>query len=105
MPVVISHDIKKTKEAIDVNGNVVVPHTNQIIKSVDEDNYTPTPEELASITKPKAPQVEVPQVNISSPLSVQEQINQAKENLAKLEELKKLKIAEMKAQLELLENE
>lgn len=107
MPVVISPNIKKTREYIDVNGNTVVPHTKEIIKSVNEDNYVPTPEELKGITNPQPPQPspEAQNATVSNPLSIQEQIDQAKENLAKLEELKKLKIAEMKAQLELLQSE
>ncbi len=108
MPVVISPNIKKTREYIDVNGNTVVPHTKQIIKSVNEDNYVPTPEELKGITNPQPttqPSPEAQNAPVSNPLSIQQQIDQAKENLVKLEELKKLKIAQMKMELELLENE
>ena len=103
MTVIISPNIKKERTFINGNGDEVKPYTKEVIKSVNADVYIPTQEERLSAEKRtieyKEPVKEV------SPLSIQEQIDQAKENLAKLEELKKLKIAEMKAQLELLENE
>ena len=101
MPVQISANLNKQKESIDVEGNIVVPFTKQVIKSVNADVYVPTSEELAGLTKPK---VEVPVLQTSG-LSVQQQIDEAKKHLAQLEELKKLKIAQMKAELELLQSE
>jgi hypothetical protein len=103
MNVVISPNIRKTTARIDINGNVL-NRQGQAIEPL-ETPYIPTKEELAgpAIT---GKQVEVPigtSLGVpSSPLTIQQQIDEAKANLAKLEELKKLKIAEMEAQLELL---
>lgn len=94
MNTIISPNLKRISERIDPAGNVINPKTKQVIEPV-EPEYIPPPE---------APQAPMPIVNApSSPLTIQQQIDEAKMNLAKLEELKKLKIAEMKAQLELLE--
>lgn len=95
MTVVISPNIKRTSERIDPAGNIINPRTKQVIAPVQ-------PEYVAPPEAPQAPVAYVPTQN--NPLSIQEQIDEAKANLAKLEELKKLKIAEMKAQLELLES-
>ena len=98
MTVVIAPNIVKEKAFINANGDIIDKTTKQIIeKNVGEDITQELPQEL--------PQVVQPIEKALSPLSIQEQIDQAKENLAKLEELKKLKIAEMRAQLELLESE
>lgn len=95
MNVVISPNIKRTRERIDPSGNIINPANRQILQPVQE--Y------VAPIAPPEAPQaptaIVIPQSNA---LSIQQQIDEAKSNLAKLEELKKLKIAEMEAQLELL---
>ena len=92
--VVISPNIKRVTERIDTSGNVINPATKQII--IPNIVETLSPEDMVpkEITQP---------VVSSNPLSIQQQIDEAKANLLKLEELKKLKIAEMKAQLELLE--
>lgn len=92
--VVISPNIKRVTERIDTSGNVINPATKQII--IPNIVETVSPEDMVpkAITQP---------VVSSNPLSIQQQIDEAKANLLKLEELKKLKIAEMKAQLELLE--
>lgn len=103
----ISPNIKRIKESIDINGNKVIPFTKQVTEFANANDYVPTAEELKAITQPRQEVSEptVKSVIPSSPLDIQEQIDKAKENLTKLEELKKLKIAEMKAQLELLETE
>ena len=94
MNVIISPNIKKERERIDTKGNVINPRTKEIIKE----------EEKEFIPPQEAPQASPQALNtLDNPLSIQQKIDEAKENLAKLEELKKLKIAEMKAQLELLE--
>lgn len=96
--VVISPNIKRVSERIDTFGNVINPATKQvIIPNVVE---TVSQEDM----KPKTvAQSVVPHIQ-SNPLSIQQQIDEAKANLIKLEELKKLKIEEMKAQLALLES-
>lgn len=98
MNVVISPNIKRVSERIDTQGNVINPATKQVIipnvvETVNQEDMQP---------KPVAQPIQQSVVS-SSPLSIQQQIDEAKANLLKLEELKKLKIAEMKAQLELLE--
>ena len=92
MNIVISPNIKKESARIDPVGNIIDAQTKQVIQPV-ESEYVPPVE---------APQ-EAPQAPTSNAMSIQAQIDEAKSNLSKLEELKKLKIAEMKAQLELLE--
>lgn len=93
MNVVISPNIKRVTERIDTSGNVINPATKQVI--VQNVVETVSQEDM----QPKA----VPSVISSNPLSIQQQIDEAKANLLKLEELKKLKIEEMKTQLALLE--
>lgn len=94
--VYIDPNLRKTSERIDPDGNIINPRTKQVIQPVIQDYQEPE-----NVVVNQAPQV--PQSPITSSLSIQEQIDQAKQNLAKLEELKKLKIAQMKAELELLE--
>lgn len=93
--IVISPNIKRVTERIDTSGNVINPATKQVI--IPNIVETVSPEDM--IPKP----LPVVGASTASPLSIQQQIDEAKANLLKLEELKKLKIAEMKAQLELLE--
>lgn len=88
--VVISPNINKERVRIDPNGNIINKDTKQIIER-NEDNIQ------------QSQQVQSPQPSQSSPLTIQQQIDEAKANLIKLEELKKLKIQQMKAELELLE--
>lgn len=94
--VIISPNIKKQSDRIDPQGNVIDKRTKQIIEPVTPE-YVP-PAQLAEYIPPQATKSP-----IASSLSIQEQIDEAKQNLLKLEELKKLKIAQMKAELELLE--
>lgn len=94
--VFISPNLKKTSERIDPSGNVINPRTKEIIKPVIEEYVAPVVEENMPYNAPQAP--------TTNAMSIQEQIDEAKKNLANLEELKKLKIAEMKKQLELLES-
>lgn len=94
--VYIDPNLRKTSERIDPDGNIINPRTKQVIQPVIQDYQEPE-----NVVVNQAPQKQ--ETPISSSLSIQEQIDQAKQNLAKLEELKKLKIAQMKAELELLE--
>ena len=96
MNVFIDPNLRKTSVRIDPAGNVINPKTKEIITPVIQEYQEPE-----NVVINQAPQT--PQSPVKSSLSIQEQIDQAKENLAKLEELKKLKIAQMKAELELLE--
>lgn len=96
MNTIISPNIKKTSERIDPSGNIINPRTKQIVKPVEPEFVPPTPEIIHTASPVEPPQ-------LSNPLSIQQQIDEAKANLAKLEELKKLKIAQMKAEIELLE--
>lgn len=103
--VVIAQNIKRTSERIDPSGNIINPRTKQIIQNVAPEYVEPV------VTTPLEPVYNAPQAPITNfmsqggQLSIQDQITQARANLAQLEELKKLKIAEMKATIELLENE
>lgn len=92
----IDQNLKKTSERIDPEGNIINPRTKQIIEPVIQEYIPPVQTE----NTPQKPQ----NAPVTNAMSIQEQIDEAKKNLANLEELKKLKIAEMKKQLELLES-
>lgn len=94
MNVVISPNIKRTSVRIDPAGNVIDPRTKQIIQPVEPEYVSPVKD---------ATVVQTPQYVPSEPLSIQQQIDEAKANLARLEELKKEQIALMKKQLAELE--
>ncbi|HDO20101.1 MAG TPA: hypothetical protein ENG81_01060 [Candidatus Bathyarchaeota archaeon] len=103
--VVISPSPIKTSDRINLNGDTINPETKQIIKK--KEVYIPPPQ--ATETPPPAPpQPPQPPVTSEIPkddgLSVLEQISATKKKLKDLEELKKLKIAQKKKELELLEN-
>lgn len=93
MNVVISPNIKRTSVRIDPAGNVINPRTKQIIQPVEAEYVPPVVQ-----TQPVAPQYIPPE-----PLSIQQQIDEAKANLIRLEGLKKEQIALMKKQLAELE--
>lgn len=99
--VIISPNIKKTSDRIDINGNIINPRTKEILvpKEVEIQPVPPLPK-----TSPEA--VTAPTAGLpakDSGLDVLSQIEATKQRLQELEELKKLKIAEKKAELELLE--
>lgn len=107
MNVFISPNIKRISERIDTAGNIIDARTKQVLKS-NTPEYVPTDEEVAA-RNPVANTVQevplnAPQAPTLNAMTIQQQIDEAKQNVAKLEELKKLKIAQMKAELELLEN-
>ncbi len=93
--VYIDQNAIKVSERIDPDGNIINPRTKQIIQPIIQDYQEPE-----NVVINQAPQKQ--EAPISNSLTIQEQIDQAKENLAKLQELKKLKIAQMEAELELL---
>jgi hypothetical protein len=98
--VVISPNIKRTSERIDPAGNVIDPRTKQIIvpKQVE---YVPP---IQPISTPEAKIEPMPQPVIKDDgMSIHEQIKQAEANLEKLKEAKKVKIEQMKKELELLQ--
>ncbi len=92
--VVISPNPRKISERIDHNGNVINPITKEITQPIEQEYVAPVQPVQQPIQQSKA----------QTTLSIQEQIEEAKKNLAQLEELKKLKIAQMEAELELLKN-
>lgn len=96
--VYIDPNLRKESNRIDPDGNIINPRTKQVIQPVIEEYVEPT-EVISEAPKTLPQPLQAP---ITSSLSIQEQIDQAKENLAKLQELKKLKIAQMEAELELL---
>lgn len=93
--VYIDPNLRKESNRIDPDGNIINPRTKQVIQPVIQEYVEPE-----NVVINQAPQKQ--EAPISSSLTIQEQIDQAKENLAKLQELKKLKIAQMEAELELL---
>ena len=108
----IAKDLKKTSERIDgLTGNVIDPLTKQVITPVEPEYMPPAIPTSTTNTSTEAPQAPITQEEPkggacqANPLSIPEQIRQAKENLKQLEELKQLKIKELKAQAELLEKE
>lgn len=110
MVTIISHNLKKTSERIDPQGNIINPKTKQVIAQNNQE-YIPSPEELArvdnttqpdSILDATASPMEGTRAS-STPKSIQEEINATKAKLAQLEEKKKQKIEEMKRELEELE--
>lgn len=92
----ISPNLKRTSERIDPSGNIINPRTKQVIQQTEPEYIPPT-------AVPVQTPYNAPQAPTANAISVIDQIRLAKENLAQLEELKKLKIAEKKAELELLE--
>lgn len=94
--VIISPNIKKVSDRIDTSGNILNPKTKEIITKVEpEIAQQPAPQSVIASTTSFTPKVEG--------LSILDQIEQAKKNLAQLEELKRLKIEEKKKELELLQ--
>ena len=98
--VVISPNIKKTSVRINPAGDVIDARTKQIIEPVVSEYVQPT---VATEVPVQAP-YNAPQAPVTNGISVIDQIRLAKENLSQLEELKKLKIAEKEAELELLKS-
>lgn len=98
MTVNISPNIRKESARIDPSGNVIDARTKEVITPVQAE-YVPPVE--APVMPPIAP-VTAPIAQVGE-MSVIDQIAQAKKHLAELEELKKIRIAEKKAELELLE--
>lgn len=100
--VVISPSLVKTSDRIDAAGNVIHPVTKQIIQPKEQDYVPPVAREPIPTQPIPAQPVATPVMAQIDPLSIQAQIEQVKENLKKLEELKKLKIQEMKETIKLL---
>jgi hypothetical protein len=108
MTVIISPNIKKEKDRIDINGNIIDPITKRVIvrnqpdfvppivpaKDSVEHNTEIAPEVVEEPTKIDLPKDDV--------LSIKEQIKQTKANLKMLESLEKLKKAELKKKTGLL---
>jgi hypothetical protein len=119
MNVIISPNIKKERVRIDTLGNVIDPHTKEIIER--NEVYKPTKEQIQAITErlagTDATQTEEPStdnapkglvqtlVDLSSPKAIQEQIYRVEEELNRLKELKRIKIEDMKRELQELEGE
>lgn len=109
MTVVIAPHIKRTKTLIDSSGNELDPKTKQIIKR-NEPEYIPTKEEIeAKINLPVQPVPISPpiqpsfQIQPETKLTIQQEIDQAREHLANLELKKKEIIAQRKKELAELE--
>ena len=107
MTTYISPNLKKVSERIDPQGNVIDPRTKQIIQKNNQE-YTPTPEELARVdttTQPDpVPQAtESPTVKATSERTlktIKEEIAATEANLAILKIEKEQKAEEMRKELE-----
>lgn len=95
--VIISPNVKKESVRINPQGDIINAKTKQVTQPVEPEFVPPVQAEV-----PPQPVYTAPQAPTTNAISVIDQIRQAKENLAQLEELKKLKIAEKEAELELL---
>jgi len=96
MTTVISPNIRKESVRIDPDGNVINARTKQVIEPV-------TPEYVAPpVTPPEAQNAPVAVVSYET-VDIQSLIIQAENEVVRLKELKRQKIADMKKQLEDLE--
>lgn len=103
MTTVISPNIKRTSERINPNGDVINPKTKQVI-APNTQEYIPTPEE-AAIVAPQVTESTTIKVNSVRTLKViKDEIVSLEAKLAELQEEKKLKVEEMKKELEEAEN-
>jgi hypothetical protein len=110
--VVISPRPIKTSETIDRAGNIINARTKQIIQPKEPDYVPPVAQSI--IETPTIPSGSIPREAVQphiynsmtqiDPLSIQAQIDAVKDNLKQLEELKKLKIQEMKETIKILKN-
>lgn len=97
---VISSNPVKTSEMIDFNGNIIDPRTKRVIVPKEEEYLSP----LVTTTPPVAQNEPVASSTVEvDGLSILDQIEATKRKLVELEELKQLKIAQKKKELELLE--
>lgn len=104
--VVIAARPVKTSDRIDRDGNIINPATKQVIIPKEADYIPPVAQPIAETPQPISPPTAQPApINQTSPMDIVSQIQQAKDNLKKLDELRKLKIKELKKQAELLELE
>lgn len=104
MGVVISPNMKRTKEMIDPMGNIIDPETKTVLE-LNTPGYVPTKEEVeAKINVPVEPTS--PPVNFQptdTKLTIQQQIEQAEQHLVALKLQKKDQIHKMKEELAKLE--
>jgi hypothetical protein len=98
---------------VNINGDEVVPYTNQVMRRANEGGYVPTQEEREAVAKhsgvdsvSEAPQAPVSEVStLVDGMSIQQQIEAAEKHLESLKMKKKEAIEAMKKQLEMLESE
>lgn len=98
---VIMGNLKKKSEMIDPQGNIINPRTKQVIRSANEGDYQPTPEEMKAMFSkepapavPELPKVE-PKVAEESPLAA---VIKAQVNKAVQEQIKSIDIGKMVAE-------
>ena len=101
MTVIIASNIRKESARIDPDGNIINARTKQIIEPAVSD-FESVPVIPVAPTDPVAPVVPVTPM-VTQEMSILEQIEQAKQRVIELEALKQAKIAEKKAELELLQ--
>lgn len=106
MVTVISPDLKRTSERIDTHGNIINAKTKELIQKNDQE-YIPTPEEMHPVINGVSLPTESPttlQVSIRNPKIIQEDIVVTEAKLEQLKEEKRMKIEEMRRELEELES-
>jgi len=100
MTTIISPNLKRESVRIDTQGNEINPRTKQVINPAETEYVAPpvTP----PVTPPEAQNAPVAVVSYET-VDIQSLIIQAENEVVRLKELKRQKIADMKAELELLE--
>jgi len=96
MTTVISPNLKRESVRIDTQGNEINPRTKQVINPAETEYVAPP------VTPPEAQNAPVAVVSYET-VDIQSLIIQAENEVVRLKELKRQKIADMKKQLEDLE--
>lgn len=116
MNVIIAPNIRKQSARIDVAGNEIDKNTHQVIHYANEGAYIPSQEERQEVeqkgnTPIVAGDIQLTtdprsiETKLNTPKAIQDEINATEAHLARLKELKKTKIEEMKQLLAELESE
>jgi len=97
MTTIISPNLKRESVRIDTQGNEINPRTKQVINPAETEYVAPP------VTPPEAQNAPVAVVSYETAVDIQSLIIQAENEVVRLKELKRQKIADMKKQLEDLE--
>ena len=102
MSVVISPNIRKESVRLNINGDIIDPHTKQVIKPNAPD-YIPTRQEIEAQINAPVEEVFRPISTPETKLTISQQIEEAKKHLADLELQKQDEIKRKRAELAELE--